>query len=353
MIVTEKTIDVLKTPTYKDKLYGRRWKVSVLVPKSKTTTTNNSPDSEYVEYVLSDSDYEDKSLRVTFNIQKKYGVSVNMSEISVYNLNVATENMLIENGYKVRVMAGYVNGDYGLICDTVVFQPIWEREDYVTTKLTLVCVDALHWVHDNWIISSVPKMKYQKDIVSEMAGRSRVAIPVKESSFTEGNANAKTCRGTVVCENAMDYIRRYCQLSGTLPTVIDNKISLGRMQDPLKPEAQKKMITVTAGKGGSLIGVPQQTQNGVDFTCLLNPNITVAEPRNLIKLDNTILRQVKAQYGVTVFANLDKDWTYQIAGVTHVGDTRGNEWYSHVTGINQHLEGKFPTYYGSTKDVTK
>lgn len=343
----EKTTDVLKTPTYKDKLFGRMWKVSVLIPKSKSTTEGSAL-SEYTEYILSSSNEEDKALRVTFSIERKYGVALNMSEIIIYNLNPEMENLIIENGYRVRVEAGYVNGKYGLICDSTIYQPMWEREDNVTTKLTLLCVDCLNQIHDNWIIDSSPQLQYQRKLVATMAKKARKSpITLNDSDISPNAANARMPRGVVVLENAMDYIRRYCQLSGTLPTVVNNKIVLHRMQDPLSAEAKKNMIVVTAGKGGSLIGVPQQTEKGATFTCLLNPEITVVMPPNVIKIDNSFLRQLKLQYGKTAFYNFDQDWTYSIVGVTHAGDTRGNEWYSNVVAINRNLVLAEPTIFDS------
>lgn len=344
-------VDLIKTPSYSDKLYGRRWKVSVLVPTNKEQASSNSSDSEFTEYVLSDSSNEDKALRVTFNVQKQLGIALNMSEICIYNLNVATENLLIENGYKARIEAGYVNGDYGVICDSVIFQPMWERENNVTSKLTLSCIDGLDLLDQNYVITHGEKMTAQKTMVAYMAGKARIPIPV---DIGEGCEDKTLPRTKVFCGSAMDYIRKYCQESGTLPTMIGGKASLTRLQDPLSQEAQKNIITITAGtteNRGSLIGTPQQTQNGVTFTCLLNPNLTVVSPPNLVKLDNTNIRQMKIRYGETKFANLDKDWTYRIIGVTHVGDTRGNDWYSNVTGVNQNMEGYLPVPFSGKKDT--
>lgn len=341
--------DLVKTPSYKDKLYGRRWKVTVWVPSDKANTTLNDDDSKFTQYILSDSENEDTSLRVTFNIQREYGVFPNYSEISVYNLNVATENMLIENGYRVVIEAGYVNGDYGVICDAQVFQPMWEREDNVTTKLTLVCVDGLEFLDQNLVITHGEKMTSQKKMIAHMASKGKVPVPVDIGEGCEDNTFPRT---KVFCGDEMDYIRQYAIQSGTLPTVIGRKVTVSRLQDPLSAEAQKNMITITAGttfNRGSLIGTPQQTQNGVAFTCLLNPNITVAHPHNLVKLDNTNIRQIKLRIGEKTIANMDKDWIYRIIGVTHVGDTRGNDWYSNVTGVNQNMEGYLPQPFPTKK----
>ncbi len=344
--------DISKTAAYTDKLYGRKWKVSVLVPKNKATASTTSPDTDYVEYILSDSTDEDKALRVTFNINKHHGVANTLSEVCIYNLNVATENMLIENGYICRVEAGYTakDAEYGLILDSVIYQPMWEREDNVTKKLTLITMDNLHLLDQKFVLTHGAKMTCQKTMVAGMAAKSSIATPV---DISEGMSNKTFPRDKVFCNYPMFYYRQYCQQSGTLPTVIGNKkVKLERLQDPLSPEAQKNVIVITAGttnSRGSLVGTPQQTQNGVTLTCLLNPNITVVDPPNLIKLDNSRIRQIQIEYGNTKFANMDQDWLYRVIGVTHVGDTRGNEWYSHIIGVNQNMEGYLP-YPMPTKD---
>jgi len=53
--------DILATQkNYKDKLFGRKWKISVLIPLSETETSADP--NKYTAYVLSNSDYEDQSL---------------------------------------------------------------------------------------------------------------------------------------------------------------------------------------------------------------------------------------------------------------------------------------------------
>jgi len=53
-----------------------------------------------------------------------------------------------------------------------------------------------------------------------------------------------------------------------------------------------------------------------------------------VKLDMTIIRQMKVRQGMLV-SPLDADGIYKIIGVTYTGDTRGNEWYTNCIGINQ------------------
>ncbi len=86
-----------------------------------------------------------------------------------------------------------------------------------------------------------------------------------------------------------------------------------------------------------LIGVPEQTQNGLELTTLLNPNIKIG---HTIKLQSTDINQLR--YGLdnqSVATNLNlqqgaaqenPDGLYYVMRVEHSGDTRGNQWYSHL-----------------------
>lgn len=57
-----------------------------------------------------------------------------------------------------------------------------------------------------------------------------------------------------------------------------------------------------------------------------------------------IIRQAPIVFGV-LLPRLDRDGLYKIVRVVHVGDTRGNEWYSEITGINSDAQGLMPTFW--------
>ena len=94
--------------------------------------------------------------------------------------------------------------------------------------------------------------------------------------------------------------------------------------------------TPTPLAGGTipgLIGTPVQTQDGADFRILLNPNVHVTFPAITITLDMTSVQQLKKQIGITSVFVLDQAGTYIAYAVNHVGDTRGNNWYTNVRGL--------------------
>jgi hypothetical protein len=342
-------IDKLSTPEYGAKLFGRKWKVSVLVPKTEDTNTNSTKSSDYTAYVVSDSEHEDTSLRVTFNIQKFGYITPNFSEICIYNMNPETEKIVIKNGCRVMVEAGYIGGDFGVIYNAPIFQPLWEREDNVTTKVTLRCIDAMGIIHENQVEMSAV-MQSQKDMMIAMASKSRNSYEVK--SIGDNMDDTTPSRTKVFFDSPHYYMRKYCQKSGTTPSYIDGDVILDRPQDPISTDMTTNALVVSPGVGG-LIGTPQQTQEGITFTLLLNPLITIFNPPMLVKIDNAWIRQMQLEYGTVGFSKLDEDGIYRIIGVTHIGDTRGNSWYSNCIGINQSMEGTLAAMFQEQQDTSK
>jgi hypothetical protein len=342
--------DILATQKNNNaKLFGRKWKISILIPKTEIETSADK--NKYVAYVVSNSDYEDQSLDVSFKIEKFGWKNPNFSEVIVYNLNPQTENLTIRSGARILVEAGYVNGDYGVICDSNIFQPIWEREDTVTTKVTFKCIDAMDIIYENHVSAVSGPLARQKNCILGMAAGAR--RPFNITKISEDMGDAQLARGKIFFDSPTHYMRKYAQQYGTVMSTVDREVYLDRPQDPIPQNLTKQALVLSPGKGG-LVDVPQQTQDGITFTCLLNPKIRVFSPEPmLVKIDNQIIRQMAIQYGSSGFSRLDEDGIYRVIGVTHSGSTRGNEWYTMVTGCNQSMEGTLATMYKTQKDVPK
>jgi len=88
-----------------------------------------------------------------------------------------------------------------------------------------------------------------------------------------------------------------------------------------------------------LIGVPEQTQNGLEIRTLLNPALKIGQ---LIKLDSSNINQYR--YGLTTavaqnlrlkaLIDLSADGTYYVMRANHFGDTRGNDWYTDLVCLS-------------------
>jgi hypothetical protein len=92
-----------------------------------------------------------------------------------------------------------------------------------------------------------------------------------------------------------------------------------------------------------LVGTPTQTEYGLNFRCLLNPQIVLASPPKwvIVDLSRISVVQLKAQYGTDKMVPImPVNGEFQIGGVRHSGDTRGDAWYTDVVGYS--LAGRVP-----------
>ena len=85
------------------------------------------------------------------------------------------------------------------------------------------------------------------------------------------------------------------------------------------------------GPDSGLIGTPTQTEYGISCKVLMNPQITI---NTLFHVDNRKIEGYRYTPGQPV-RSLDSEGIYRAVRVTHIGDTRGNNWYTQIDAISQ------------------
>ena len=141
-------------------------------------------------------------------------------------------------------------------------------------------------------------------------------------------------RGKVLFGMARDYVRRGAFMLKSSWSIQDGKINI----IPLDGYRPGEVLQLNAGTG--MVGIPEQTQNGINFKMLLNPRLSVG---NAVQIDNRLINQLVQrdksaapipydQYvGLQLLAKVTSDGLYRLFVVEHEGDTRGNAWFSHCT----------------------
>ncbi|MFC3768355.1 phage protein [Paenibacillus sp. GCM10012303] len=262
-------------------------------------------------------------LRCTFKIQKTILQQPNYSEIAIYNLSPDTENSLIREGNRIIIEAGYEGEQYGLIFDGDVIQPIRDKEDGVTYRLTLYALDGDRFSTQGFVGFSMVKGQTSRSVVENIV--SQAQIPSQLGSISDGFTNSELTRGKVVFGLAKDYLRQLAQTQEASFYVEDGKVNIVRATD--LPEGEIFDLSPASG----LIGVPAQSEHGVTFKCLLNPRIKI---NSLVHIDNTLIREQVYQQGQVV-RGLDNDGVYRVIGITYKGDTRGDDWECECQCVSQ------------------
>ena len=125
-----------------------------------------------------------------------------------------------------------------------------------------------------------------------------------------------------------------------LPTITPGTSSTDSCKGPrhIKPEPARRSIEVNSNTG--MIGEPDQTEEGITVTTLLNSQIRWGSKIHLNQTDITRFQinnpDLNAPYsGTGLIQNnaiavlpLNNDGIYAVVQVTHSGDTRGNDWFS-------------------------
>jgi hypothetical protein len=294
---------VANSQKYGNVLYGRRYRV----------ITSNA----------SGTGLDVSQLRCTFKVQKTILQQPNFSEIVIYNLSPDTENSIIQEGNRIVLEAGYEGEQYGLIFDGDIVQPIRDKEDGVTYRLFLFSLDGDRMMNQGFVGFSVLKGQTSRSQIDNIASQSKV--PTQLGSISDGFSSTELSRGKVFFGLQKDYYRQLAQSQNAAFYVEDGKVNIIKMTD--LPEGE--IIDLSPSSG--LIGAPTQSELGVTFKCLLNPRIKI---NSLVHIDNSLIRAQQFQLGQPI-RNLDNDGIYRVIGVTHTGDTRGDNWYTECTTVSQ------------------
>ena len=294
-------------------LYGRKYRVLI---------TNNGGKALDVS-----------QLRCSFSVSKTILMQPNYSEVILYNLNAETENTIIKEGMRIVIEAGYIGEQYGRIFDGDILQPIRDKEDGVTYKLTLTSLDGDKFLNFGFANFSILRGQSLRGVADQVISKAK--NPSQLGDISQGLSNSKLTRGKVVFGLAKNVLRQIAQTESATFYVDNNKVNIIKASDV--PKGQ--VISLSPASG--LIGVPSQNEYGVVAKSLLNPRITL---NSLVHIDNSLIRARKAQVGEVIRA-LDTDGLYRVIKLTYKGDTRGDDWYTEIETVSQ--AGIIPNMLGN------
>lgn len=260
------------------------------------------------------------------------------ADVYIYNLSSATQSQLAKEFTKIQIMAGY-KGNYGVIFQGAIKQVQVGRESATDgfTHIFAADGDALHnfgIVHTN-----TPAGYTQQQVWATLAG---AAAPYNPSApLMETPAEKRSPRGKVMYGHLRDYLRDWANTNGQLVTV-DNGMLTAMPLLAFKPGD-----AVVLNENTGMVGIPEQTEAGITVTSLLNPAIMWGTriqlnndeiTRNLINNVTAPRHTAGLPLPIKVAPLNDQghgtDGFYKALSVDHVGETRGNSWYTQIICIS-------------------
>lgn len=282
------------------------------------------------------------ALRVVFEVRRGDTQTPNTCDVRVYNTNNNTSNLLRHRGAseftQLSLKAAYQGQPLAQIFYGSIKQVRQGREDQKNSYVAITAADGDEPYNFAPVAFTMAKGNLAQNAVTSILGTMALATqgsptggsggqPLVKGYMPEFNPN-QFIRGRVYFGSARDEMRDFAK-SQDCKWWIDN----GQLNVvPLTSYINSAPILITPKTG--LIGVPEQTQNGLSVRVLLNPSIKIGAT---IKLDSTIneLRlgldnqsvgnNLTLQQGA---AKLNGDGLYYVMRAEHFGDTRGNAWYT-------------------------
>ena len=267
-------------------------------------------------------------LRFTFKITRGDIQTPNTADIRVYNVAPNTALAIEKEFSRVVIQAGY-EGNFGVIFDGLIKQVRRGRESATDTYIDITVADgdaAYNYSMSAFALAAGSTPKDQVSAILEDMAINGVAsgyIPPQ----LPGNPLP---RGKSVYAMSRDQLRRIAFNTQTSWSIQDGKLNM----IPLTAYKPGEIPVITAATG--MIGLPEQTQNGIRVKMLLNPNIKIGQA---IKLDNESIQRYRYSLGVLdqatnealqVQIKTNNDGLYYVMQAEHSGDTRGQDWITDV-----------------------
>lgn len=270
--------------------------------------------------------------------------------IRISNLDPKTEKKFIHEYSSVILQAGYEKGKFGVIFQGTIKQYRRGHESATDSYLDIYVADgdlAYGFAVVNQTHAAGWTNKQLRDDAAQKLGEYGVKLGYTGTGISTGALAAlgSNMRGTTRWGMGQLAYTSATKQAGLTYTVENGKLNTVPLEGYMPGEAVK-----LSGRTG-LIGWPEQTNDGINITCLLNPAIRVM---NLIQIDNkedqpAIINQSRFPGGGFELENIispsDKEFLqpiandgfYRVLSIKHKGDTRGNPWYSEIVAVEADL----------------
>lgn len=299
-------------------------------------------------------------LRIVFRVNSPIISTPNYLSCRIYNLSDNTVARLLEFNPKIPtgtpatgqnlalyfgnttgqviLDAGYIYGQKGNIFTGTIVQVRAGRESQTDTYVDIYAQDG-DQAH-SWGFTSVTLAAgHTNETIAKALNDSLRKYNITSEQLPDGSYVVPAPRGAVLYGATRDF---YNDLGRTIKA--DWTINRGQVQ--FIPWSKYKAgggeaIVLTANTG--LIGIPELTAEGLSLKCLLNPAIGWG---TRIRIDNRLLTAnspggstinqpaFNMQYSAINFLpGTSADGFYKVCVADHIGDTRGNEWYTNIIAV--------------------
>lgn len=253
----------------------------------------------------------------------------NRATIRIYNLAADTERRVQKEFTQVILQAGYESGPFGVIFNGTIVQVRRGREGRTDTYLELTCADGDEALNFSTVSTVISSGSTFSDRINALR-QAMTAQGVKAGYQPSAPDPAPLPRGRVFWGMVRDHLRVQAASQGMSYSVQNGQLTM------IPLEGVRPGETVVINSASGMIGLPEQTQNGVRVRWLLNPLLAVGSS---IRIDERSVQQQQISVSTTQdaaqnnFPGIAADGLYKVFVIEFSGDTRGQPWYADIIGL--------------------
>lgn len=266
-------------------------------------------------------------MRFSFRVSQSDMQSPNNCAIRIHNLSPQTSALVQKEFSQVTLQAGYEGSGSGVIFTGDIKQFRRGKESAVDTYLDILAADGDLGYNFGVVNKTLAAGASPRDVANAAADAMKLGRPMNFDAFTGGTLP----RGKVLFGMARDTFSDLAATQKSTWSVQNGQVQILPLTGYLRGEA----VVLDALSG--MVGIPEQTEEGIRIRCLLNPRLTVG---GSVKIDNASINKLLQQdpraapipfnqwTGIQLLATIADDGLYRVFVVEHSGDNRGQEWYS-------------------------
>lgn len=241
------------------------------------------------------------NLRITFNITKTITSEPNTSEISIYNLNQNSRNLITSKVYDhVELFVSYQEDDLRMIFKGDIIEVINTQSGLdIITKLK--CSDGYFAYTEKIIVKTIAAGQTDADVLHKEVISS---FSIQQGAIDLPYDQALPRARVFMCDTR-DVANRIAQNNNADWSIQDHQLIIIPKNKAIQND-DGFIISSTTG----MIGSPKKTSKGLEITTLCNPHFKIG---SLVKVES------KSE---------EYNGHYKVKSIQHSGDLTGNEWKS-------------------------
>lgn len=280
------------------------------------------------------------SLRMRFATQQRDTSTPHVLNLFITNPSRTTIEAIREEYKKVEISAGY-DQDIGTIFSGEIIQVRSGRENVVDTYVHILATGSerpRNFAVVNKALAAGHTFRDRVDVAAKALQEYGVSV-----GHIDDLGNKKFPRNFICFGMAKDLLREVCEATGASWHIHNGKLNVLKNQNTLPDGA------VVLNSDTGMVGLPEQTLQGVIVRCLLNYRIrpgtklqinessiqrAAISPAYAAGAQNTFFRDQSPNEALqSGILGIAADGFYKALLVEHNGDTRGPNWYTEIVCV--------------------